>query len=96
MLATAIEGEVAEWRESHDDLKDRNGHRQVVWNRYLPERNITTRVGDLPVRQPRAHDRRPERRQGEMHLEDFAAVLAEDRFFPPGQRRHGPPLPQTF
>ena len=60
MLATAIEAEVAEWIESHAHLKDQNGHRQVVRNGYLPERNITTGVGDLPVRQARVHDRRPE------------------------------------
>ena len=60
MLATAIEAEVADWIESHAHLKDENGHRQVVRNGYLPERNITTGVGDVPVRQPRVHDRRSE------------------------------------
>jgi transposase-like protein len=60
MLATAIEAEVADWIESHAHLKDENGHRQVVRNGYLPERNITTGVGYVPVRQPRVHDRRPE------------------------------------
>ena len=60
MLATAIEAEVADWIESHSHLKDERGHRQVVRNGYLPERNITTGVGDVPVQQPRVHDRRPE------------------------------------
>jgi len=60
MLATAIEAEVADWIDSHSHLKDENGHRHVVRNGYLPERNITTGVGDVPVRQPRVHDRRPE------------------------------------
>ncbi len=60
MLATAIEGEVADWIERHAQLTDAEGHRQVVRNGYLPERNITTGVGDVPVRQPRVHDRRPE------------------------------------
>lgn len=60
MLATAIEAEVAEWIDSHSHLKDENGRRQVVRNGHLPERNITTGVGDVPVRQPRVHDRRPE------------------------------------
>jgi len=49
MLATTIEAEVADWIESHADLKDTNGHRQVVRNGYLPERNITTGVGGVPV-----------------------------------------------
>jgi len=60
MLATAVEAEVAEWIEGHAHLRDGNGHRQVVRNGYLPERNITTGVGHIPVRQPRVHDRRPE------------------------------------
>jgi len=60
MLATAVEAEVADWIERHADLRDESGHRQVVRNGYLPERNITTGVGAVPVRQPRVHDRRPE------------------------------------
>ena len=49
MLATAIEAEVSEWIESHAHPRDENGHRQVVRNGYLPERNITTGVGNVPV-----------------------------------------------
>jgi putative transposase len=60
MLATALEAEVSEWVENHAHLRDENGHRQVVRNGYLPERNITTGVGNVPVCQPRVHDRRPE------------------------------------
>ena len=58
MLATAIEVEVADWIENHAHLKDGAGHRQIVRNGYLPERSITTGVGDVTVRQPRVHDRR--------------------------------------
>ncbi len=60
LLATAIEAEVTEWIESHAHLKNGQGHRQVVRNGYLPERKITTGVGEVPVQQPRVHDRRPE------------------------------------
>jgi putative transposase len=59
MLATAIDAEVSGWIDSHAHLKDGNGHRQVVRNGYMPERNITTGLGDMQVRQPRVHDRRP-------------------------------------
>lgn len=58
MLATAIEAEVGEWIDSHRRLVDGRGHRQVVRNGYLPEREITTGIGPLQVRQPRVHDRR--------------------------------------
>jgi putative transposase len=59
LLAEAVEAEVADWIESHAHLKDQAGHRQVVRNGYLPERNIQTGLGDLEVKQPRVHDRRP-------------------------------------
>jgi putative transposase len=58
MLSTAIEAEVAQWIDSHRYLADERGHRQVVRNGYLPEREITTGLGSLKVRQPRVHDRR--------------------------------------
>ena len=63
MLTTAIEAEVAEWVESHRDLRDELGHRQVIRNGHLPKRRITTGVGPIEVRQPRVRDRRrvPER-----------------------------------
>jgi putative transposase len=58
MLTTAIEAEVGEWIESHRHLEDSRGHRQVVRNGYLPERQITTGIGPVKIRQPRVHDRR--------------------------------------
>jgi transposase-like protein len=58
MLSAAIEAEVAEWIEAHRHLTDGRGHRQVVRNGYLPQREITTGIGPVKVRQPRVHDRR--------------------------------------
>jgi transposase-like protein len=60
MLAQAIDAEVAEWIESHRDLRDQAGHRQVVRNGHLPKRKILTGVGPLEVEQPRVLDRRPD------------------------------------
>jgi putative transposase len=59
MLARAIEGEVADWIESHTDVKDQDGRRQVVRNGFHPEREILTGVGPIAVKQPRVLDRRP-------------------------------------
>jgi len=59
MLAAAIEAEVSEWIEGHAHVRDGRGHRQVVRNGYLPEREITTGIGPVKIRQPRVHDRRP-------------------------------------
>ncbi len=58
MLPTAIEAEVSEWIESRAHLCDERGHRQVVRNGHLPEREITTGIGPVKLRQPRVHDRR--------------------------------------
>lgn len=59
MLATAVEAEVADWIDRHAHMKDQNGRRQVVRNGHLPERTITTGLGQVAVRQPRVRDRRP-------------------------------------
>lgn len=58
MLTAAIEAEVAAWIDAHRQLVDERGHRQVVRNGYLPERELTTGIGPMKVRQPRVHDRR--------------------------------------
>ena len=58
LLAQAVEAEVAEWIDSHADLKNADGHRQVVRNGHLPKRTITTGVGPIEVPQPRVLDRR--------------------------------------
>jgi putative transposase len=59
MLAQAVEAEVAAWIDAHDHLKDAAGRRQVVRNGHLPERAIQTGLGEIEVKQPRVHDRRP-------------------------------------
>jgi putative transposase len=59
MLAEAIEAEVAAWIDAHAHLKDQAGRQQVVRNGHLPERAIQTGIGEIPVKQPRVHDRRP-------------------------------------
>jgi putative transposase len=59
LLAEAVEAEVAAWIDAHAHLKDAAGRRQVVRNGHLPERAIQTGLGDLDVKQPRVHDRRP-------------------------------------
>jgi putative transposase len=59
LLAEAIEAEVAAWIDAHAHLKDDAGRRQVVRNGHLPERAIQTGIGEIDVKQPRVHDRRP-------------------------------------
>ena len=60
LLAQAIEAEVSEWIDEHAAVLDAAGHRQVVRNGHLPQRSIVTSLGEIPVRQPRVQDRRPD------------------------------------
>lgn len=58
MLAQAIEDEVSQWLQTHPQL-DAAGRHQVVRNGFMPERKIVTGLGEIAVKQPRVHDRRP-------------------------------------
>ena len=60
LLAEAVEAEVSAFVSEHSDLVDGAGHRRVVRHGYLPEREIQTGIGPVPVRRPRVRDRHPE------------------------------------
>ena len=59
MLAVAVLAEAKAYVEAHKHLLDGAGHRLVVRNGYLPQREILTGLGPLEVHQPRVRDRRP-------------------------------------
>ena len=52
MLAQAIESEVEVFLADYAHLTLGNGHRRVVRNGYLPEREIQTGIGPVSVRMP--------------------------------------------
>src|SRR5271169_5824154 len=58
LLATALEGEVADYLQRFEQLRDEAGHRLVVRNGHMPERTIASGIGQIGVRQPRVEDRR--------------------------------------
>ena len=58
MLQTAIQEEVEEYLERHGNLVDTQGHRMVVRNGYLPERDLITGAGPVKIKQPRVRDKR--------------------------------------
>ena len=60
LLAEAVEAEVSAFVSEHSDLVDGVGHRRVVRHGYMPEREIQTGIGPVPVRRPRVRDRDPE------------------------------------
>jgi putative transposase len=57
LLTQAVEAEVADFLHRHSDLKTEAGRRRVVRHGHLPEREITTGIGPVVVRQPRIRDR---------------------------------------
>ncbi len=57
LLKQAIEMEVTEFLAQYSDLQNAQGHRQVVRNGYLPERELQTGLGDIPIQVPRTRDR---------------------------------------
>ena len=56
MLQAAIDSEVDAFVEKHSGRRDENGRRLVVKNGSLPEREILTGAGAIPVRQGRVRD----------------------------------------
>lgn len=58
-LAMAVEDEVRRLIEAHRDEVDEHGHRRVIRNGHLPERNLLTGLGPVPVKVPRVLDRCP-------------------------------------
>ena len=57
LLQTAIENEVLDYIQLHKDRVDENGQRLVVRNGHLPEREVISGAGPIPVRQPRVRHR---------------------------------------
>ncbi len=57
MLQAAIENEVIEFVENHKNITNEKGHRVIVRNGYLPQRNIQTEIGDISIQQPRVRDK---------------------------------------
>jgi len=58
LLQAAVENEVDEYINQWRSEKDENGHRLVTRNGSLPERELQTGLGKIPVKQPRVNDRR--------------------------------------
>lgn len=57
LLAQALETEIDIFLNQYKDLRDENGLQRIVRNGYLPERQIQTGIGPVPVDVPRIRDR---------------------------------------
>ena len=57
LLRTAIQAEVAAFIAEHATLLDDAGRQRLVRHGFLPEREVMTGIGTVPVRVPRVRDR---------------------------------------
>jgi putative transposase len=72
VLQQAIESEVQEFLQEHQQHRDAEGKRLVVRNGHKPARQIVTGAGTLEVRQPRVRDNSP---NPEERVEFSSAIL---------------------
>ena len=64
LLGQAIESEVEEFLRRFREIRDESGKVRVVRNGYLPERDVQTGIGPVPVKVPRVRDRTPDESAG--------------------------------
>jgi putative transposase len=57
LIVDAVEAELHELLNQYVDIKDQQGHRQIVRNGYLPERKIQTGIGPVKVKVPKIRDK---------------------------------------
>jgi transposase-like protein len=57
IIAQAVEAELQKFLSQYQSLKDDQGRQAIVRNGYLPERTITTGVGDVEIQVPKVCDR---------------------------------------
>ena len=57
LLSQALEAEIELFLSQYADLKNEAGQQRMVRNGYLPEREIQSGIGSIPVRAPRVRDR---------------------------------------
>lgn len=60
LLSAALEAEIETFISQYKDISDDKGCQRIVRNGYLPEREIQTGIGQIPVRAPRIRDRQPD------------------------------------
>ena len=60
LIQQAIEAELTELLEQYADVRDEQGRRAVVRNGYLPEREVLTGIGPVPVKVPKVRSRTEE------------------------------------
>ena len=57
LIAQAVEAELQQLLQAHEELRLPNGRKAVVRNGYLPVRSIQTGIGDVDIKVPKVRDR---------------------------------------
>ena len=60
LIAQAVEAELTVFLDAHAGRTDATGRRRLVRHGHLPEREVQTGIGSVPVKVPRVRDRAPE------------------------------------
>ena len=56
LIAQAVEAELNAFLTAHADQTDAAGHRRLVRHGHLPEREVQTGIGAVPVKVPRVRE----------------------------------------
>jgi putative transposase len=57
LIEKAVEAELRLWLDQYENVTDLAGRKTVVRNGYLPEREVLTALGAVPIRVPKVRDR---------------------------------------
>ena len=68
LLAEALQAEIESFLSQYADHRSDQGLKRVTRNGYLPEREIQTGIGPVPVKAPRVRDRQPEDESGRIRF----------------------------
>jgi transposase-like protein len=69
ILQEAIEAEIECFIAKYQEKRLENGEKRIVRNGYLPVREITTGIGKVPVKVPRARDKKGKEAGGEVRFQ---------------------------
>lgn len=78
LLAHALETEIEIFINHYKDLTDEMGRQRIVCNGHMPEREIQTGIGAVPVKAPRVRDR---------HAKAFKSIKFSSNILPPYLRK---------
>jgi transposase-like protein len=71
LLAEALHAEIESFLSQYSDIKDDRGCMRVTRNGYLPEREIQTGIGPVPVKVPRVRDRQSDNESERIRFTSF-------------------------